>query len=540
VPEPAPAPAPTLQGKLDPSTDDGASSTDTVTSVRTPEFTITGGTLLSAGGSVRLLSPSGEPVSSSAVSAADIAAGKINLSPGALDDGVYTYTVQVLDAAGKVVGATPVSVTVVTDLDGVMPSVELAAYGGDYNKDGVLDWQQNAVALLPLGSLADFAKGVNAPVSSFGAVIAGSLGTELDTVHLTSGAQLSALSLTDLPKPLTTDYRAASPVFNFTVSATEDAKALPDLDPTRPGLQTRVVIELGQTGVASNDFKKFDKATGTWFSYLDDQNLATLDDGATLVDLNGDGRIDRIVITLTDGGRGDEDGVANGVIVDPGLLAFNKVLDQVYSVHMASGELYYTADAKDAQTHAAGTGNVFQGVVFDSMSGQPGSQHVDAWYQPFTQDTTYAANAGSLPYACYEKVAGAAGFDALGTASGIGVGIRLYQDAAGHTELMTAAQAQQQGLLAHGYTDRGAKFNATMDNAFSFDAEGYLVANHDNASVQALVQQLAGSFQSTGAAGFIEAVEQNYFQQIQLVGVAHGAAASAADLNAVFGTHFGN
>jgi hypothetical protein len=540
APAPAPAPVPALQGGLNPASDDGASSTDAVTSVRTPEFTISGGALLSAGGSLRLLSPSGELVSSSVVSAADVAAGKIDLSPGALDDGVYTYTVQVLDAAGQVTGTTPVSVTVVTDLDGVLPSVELAAYGGDYNKDGVLDWQQNAVALLPLGSLADFAKGVNAPVSSFGAVIAGSLGTELDTVHLTSGAQLRGLSLSDLPKPLESDYRAASPVFNFTVTATEEAKVLPDLDPNRAGLQTRVVIELGQTGVASNDFLKFDKTTGTWFSYLDDQNLATFDDGATLVDLNGDGRIDRIVITLTDGGRGDEDGVVNGVIVDPGLLSFNKALDQVYSVRMAGGELYYTADAKDAQTHAAGTGNVFQGVVFDSMSGQAGTQHVEAWYQPFTQDTTYAASANALPYACYELVAGAAGFDALGSASGIGVGIHLYQDKAGHTELMTAAQAQQQGLLAKGYTDRGIKFNATMENAFNFDAEGYLVANHDNASVQALVQQLAASYQSTSAAGFIEAVEQNYFQQIQLVGVAHGAAATAADLNTVFGTHFGN
>ena len=78
-----------------------------------------------------------------------------------------------------------------------------------------------------------------------------------------------------------------------------------------------------------------------------------------------------------------------------------------------------------------------------------------------------------------------------------------------------------------------------MDNAFTFDAEGYLIANHDNASVQALVQQLAATYQSTSAAGFIDAVEQNYFQQIQLVGVAHGTAATAADLNAMFGTGFG-
>lgn len=534
-------PAPVLETGLDPDSDDGASNSDAVTSVRTPEFTVQAGQLLSVGGSVRLLGPDGRVVGSSAITAADVAAGKVNVGPGPLDDGVYTYTAQIMDASGRVVGSAPVTVTVVTDRDGVMPSVELAAYGGDYNRDGVLDWQQNGVALLPLGSLADFAKGVNAPVASFGAVIAGSIGGDQDAVQLTSGAQLRDLSLTDLPAALPTEYRAVSPVFNFTVTAAEGVAGLPDLAPDRAGLQTRVVIELGQTGVASNDFVKFDKASGRWYSFLDDQNLATYDDGATLVDLNGDGRVDRIVITLTDGARGDEDGVANGVIVDPGLLSFDKTLpDQVYSIRMAGGELYYTADVGDAMTRAAGTGNVFQGVVFDSMTGVPNTQHVSAYYQPFTQDTTYAIDGKPLPYACYELVAGSPGFMALAAGSGVGVNVHLYQDAAGRTELATLAQAAQLGLAAQGYSDRGAKFSATMDNAFTFDAEGYLIANHDNASVRDLVQQLATAYRSTSAAGFVEAVEQHYFQQIQLVGVAHGGAATAADLNTMFGTGFGN
>lgn len=531
---------PALQTGLDPDTDDGASNTDAVTSVRTPEFSVAAGQLLTAGGSVRLLAPNGAVVGTSAVTAADIAAGKINVAPGALDDGVYTYTVQIMDASGQVVGSAPVSVTIVTDRDGVMPSVELAAYNGDYNKDGVLDWQQNGVALLPLGSLADFAKGVNAPLSSFGAVIAGSVSGELDAVQLTSGAQLRDLSLTDLPAALPQEQRAASPVFNFTVTAAEGVAGLPDLALNRAGLQTRVVIELGQTGVASNDFLKFDKASGAWYSFLDDQDLATFDDGATLVDLNNDGRVDRIVITLTDGARGDEDGIVNGVIVDPGLLSFDKTLpDQVYSVRMANGELYYTGDVKDAMSHASGTGNVFQGVVFDSMVGAPSGKHASAYYQPFTQDTTFAIDGGAMPYACYELVKGSPGFTVLGANSGLGVNVNLYQDALGRTELATVAQAAQLGLGAKGYANRGAVFSATMDNAFTFDAEGYLIANHDNASVQALVQQLAATYQSTSAAGFIDAVEQNYFQQIQLVGVAHGTAATAADLNAMFGTGFG-
>ena len=75
-------------------------------------------------------------------------------------------------------------------------------------------------------------------------------------------------------------------------------------------------------------------------------------------------------------------------------------------------------------------------------------------------------------------------------------------------------------------------------HAFKFDTEGYLIANHDNAGIQALVASLASKYHSTTSAGFVEAVEQHYLAQAQLVGLPHGDAASAADLNAVFGTHF--
>lgn len=533
-----PEPEPVLDTGLDPASDDGASNSDRVTSVRTPEFTLQGAQIV-AGGSVRLLSPEGLVVGSTRISAADALAGRVNVGPGPLDDGVYTYMAQVLDADGRVIASAPVTVTLVTDLDGIMPSVELAAYGGDYNRDGILDWQQNTVALLPLRSLADVALGKDAPVAAFGAILAGSLGNETDAVQLTAGGQLKDLGLTALPSALPEELRAASPVFKFTVEAEDGVPSLPDLDPSRPGLQTRVVIELGVNGVVSNSFMKFDRASQSWYSFLDDQNLSTFDDGATLVDLNNDGRVDRIVITLTDGAKGDDDGLVNGTIVDPGLLVFDTTPDKVYSVRLNSGETYYTADVADAQAKSSGTGNVFQGVAFDSMVGAPDAKHVSAFYQPFTQDMSFAIDGQALPYACYELINGSAGFFAA-AAGKAAVNIHLWQNASGLTELVSAAQARELGLAAKGYADRGAQFSVSVDNAFTFDVEGYLIANQDNASVQALVKQLAGMYTSTSAAGFVEAVEQNYFEQIKLVGVAHGAAADAADLNAVFGTGFGS
>lgn len=535
---PVVVPAPVLETGLDPASDDGASNTDTVTSVRTPEFTLRGD-VVAAGGSVRLLSPEGRVLGTTLITEADALAGRVNVGPGPLDDSVYTYTAQVMDAGGRVIASAPVSVTVVTDLDGVMPSVELAAYGGDYNRDGILDWQQNTVALLPLRSLADVALGKDAPVAAFGAILAGNIGAETASVQLTAGGQLKDLGLSPLPATLPEELRAASPVFKFTVEAEAGVASLPDLDPSRPGLQTRVVIELGLNGVVSNGFMKFDRASQSWFSFLDDQDLSTFDDGATLIDLNQDGRIDRIVITLTDGGKGDYDGVVNGSIVDPGLLVFDTTPDKVYSVRLNSGETYYTADIADAQAKSSGTGNVFQGVAFDSMVDRLDAEHVSAFYQPFTQDLSFAVDGQALPYACYELVQGSAGFFAA-AAGKAAVNIHLWQNAGGLTELVSAAQARELGLAAKGYADRGAQFSVSMDNAFRFDAEGYLIANQDNASVQALVKQLAGMYTSTSAAGFIEAVEQNYFEQIKLVGVAHGAAAGAADLNAVFGTGFGS
>lgn len=226
-------------------------------------------------------------------------------------------------------------------------------------------------------------------------------------------------------------------------------------------------------------------------------------------------------------------------LVDPGLLAFDTTaVGQVYSVKLAGGDRYYTADAGEAAQKAALAGSVFEGVRFDAMAAAEGGRHLSAYYQPFTQDYTYAASGQSLPYACYGAVAGAAGFDAAAAGSGKGVDFHLYQDARGNTQLVTVAEAATLGLAAQGFTDRGAKFSATTEHAFTFDAEGYLIANQDNASVQALVQQLAATYGSTTAAGFVDAVEQNYLQQVQLVGVAHGAAATAADLNAVYGTHF--
>jgi hypothetical protein len=543
---PAPPPGgggdvpPPFGADLDPTSDNGPSDTDKITSVIAPDFMITAPGILQPGQTVELLTPDGQVAGSSPVGTLEAANGLIDVQVWQLDDGEYTFTARVLDAGGNIVAEAPVHVTIVTDLDGVMPSVELAANGGDFNRDGTPDWQQNNVAQLPIVSLADFLAGKNAPAASFGAIEAGDVHALAPgaAVALDNTAQLLDISIAAQPAPLPANETAASGVFSFAVTA-QAGETLHDMDASRPGLQTRVVLELPQ-GVDATGYVKWDAATASWVSFMDDGNLDTYDNGATLLDTNHDGKIDRVVITLTDGQFGDADGAANGVIVDPGMLVLAApVAVPVYDVKLANGDHYYSTDAAEAAKMAQGTANVFQGVAFDSLGTDQGGRHLLDNYNPYTRDWYFAVSGAPMPYACYEAEPGA-GFQAAAAGQGPGADYHLYLNSQGLTQLVTAAQAQSLGLTAQGYTDRGAIFNTTTTSAYQFNVDGYLVANKANADVQALVHNLALQFGSTTDAGFVEAVEQQFLAQVKITGVPHGGTATAVDVNAAFGTAFGS
>ena len=182
--------------------------------------------------------------------------------------------------------------------------------------------------------------------------------------------------------------------------------------------------------------------------------------------------------------------------------------------------------------------NVFEGVRFDSLDAALGGRQMHANYQPFTSDWYYAAEGDAMPYACYSRVPGLAGFQAAAVGSGVGDEYHLFLNGRGLTQLMTQSEAASLNLQGQGSQDRGAIFNTTSLGAFSFDAEGYLVAHRADADVQALVQSLAATYGNTSAAGFIEAVEHHYLTEVTLTGTSHGGAATAEELNAAFGTHF--
>ncbi len=534
-----------MNADLDPTSDTGVSNQDRITRLVEPEFTINATGLLTDGGSARLLDPEGRIVGTATVTQADVNAGNVNVRTIQIDDGTYVFISQILDAAGNVVGQAPVTVTVVTDLDGVMPSVELAANGGDYNRDGVADWEQNNPAQLPLTNMTDYQAGRNAPQSSFGAIMTGNVDSANPSasVRLDPGAQLFEVKLAEPPAPLPINMTAATPFIGFSVLSQRDVdlahdgvrSGLSDIDDSQPGVQSRVVIDL-PAGVIANSYLKFNATTGSWYDFMDDQRLDTTDNGATLLDLDGNGTIDRVVLTFTDGGFGDEDGIANGLIVDPGLLALRGT--PVYSVLLANGDRYYSIDATEAGRVALGTNNVFEGVRFDSLDAASGGRQMFANNQPFTSDWYFAADGQPMPYECYERIPGTAGFMAGSPGQAAGSQYHQYLRGDGITQLVTQAEATALNLAGQGYADAGAIFTTTTVTAFVFDAEAYLVANQGVQAIRDGVRALAAVFQSTSQAGFIEAVEQHFLAQIAVTGLPHGGVASAADVNAAFGTNF--
>ncbi|MDP3055037.1 MAG: VCBS domain-containing protein [Methylobacter sp.] len=266
-----------------------------------------------------------------------------------MDDGEYLFSVKLFDSAGNAKNDANTRAEVRTDLDGVAPAIEDAAVHpggnfmpGDFNGDGIPDHLQNAVATFPLlptagqSSAEAFQAGVNAPQASFGSLIAGDLRNPtatVDQIPVASNVQLqkvAVLPLTDDKFAGQTPPANVTPVtdpLQFTIVA-RDGMTLTDLDPTRDGLQTRVTLEIPE-GVVADTYIKFgptkENPIPHFFEFLaPSQDISQYEDGAVLI-RNEQGKVVRIVITLTDGANGDFNLTVDGVIEDPGYLAVRSV-----------------------------------------------------------------------------------------------------------------------------------------------------------------------------------------------------------------------
>lgn len=336
--------------------------------------------------------------------------GSFNFLPDPNYYGEQEFDYFIKDQSGVLNGPYKVKIVIAEnpDIDGIPSKLEeVAPNGGDVNGDGIPDRKQNNITNVPLGSYADYQAGIDwangvpgvakPSTSKVGSLLIGSLpggSSDLDSLDLDPNAKFRNVALLPTPNIANTDRQFSSDLYQFTIeglltnAADTLSPRLPlrDLDPNRPGLQVRAVLEFPVGMKGSTYLKK--NAAGEWKSFKDDQNLKTYDDGATLIDLDNDpSTIERIVLTFTDGAFGDKDGLVNNTISDPGGLGIIKpVINDatltsrpegtvtatlLYNVYDANSladtddegqKLYYTLDSiNSAAVRAA--------VAIDSLTG---------------------------------------------------------------------------------------------------------------------------------------------------------------------------
>ena len=252
------------------------------------------------------------------------------------------------------------------DQDGITADVEDAATNGrdgisagDLNNDGIPDKYQPNVAAVPWINQQNFqnaqADSSKAAANSF-ASLQSSPAVRITDVHVSKAEELAVAGngSSALPALITTstliqggstsqggssqatitspydplvfklqsyDATSEQPLSSFI----DAAPALVDGSDPYPGVQVRMTIDLPSPGLAINSYLKWDPSanngSGGWFEFLADGDAATYDNGAELMDSNGDGLIDQIRLTYTDGNPrgGDSDGLVNGWIQDPGM-----------------------------------------------------------------------------------------------------------------------------------------------------------------------------------------------------------------------------
>lgn len=241
------------------------------------------------------------------------------------------------------------------DQDGINASLEdLASNGrgntGDLNNDGIPDRDQSNVTAVPWISKENFqaaqANPSQAAPNSFASLQASS-GVRITHVDVRKPGDLAVAgnSSSAVPAQINSpivrgglaavSYPYDPLVFrleSIDTTSGERLTAFVDLAPPLsdgsdpyPGTQVRQIIELPGDGLLINAYLKWNPSAndgaGSWYDFRADGNLDTFDNGAELIDLNADGRIDRILLTYTDGNPagGDIDGLENGIINDPGM-----------------------------------------------------------------------------------------------------------------------------------------------------------------------------------------------------------------------------
>tara|TARA_B110000285_G_scaffold20936_1_gene20261 strand:- start:4179 stop:9593 length:5415 start_codon:yes stop_codon:yes gene_type:complete len=222
-----------------------------------------------------------------------------------------------------------IEISEIADDDGIPTILEELFASNDIDGDGVPDRKADHIVAFPMRSVKEFnsamewANDINSKElppepASMGAIIVGEPNDEggIDSDNTTKLAGVSIIE-----KPEVDPYEAKSayvqdPIKFSLKSSGNEFKDI-DNDPSN-GTQIRLTVDLPEP-IKGKSFLKIN-SLGQSFEYLDDQDLDTYDEGATLIDEDNDGYVEKVILTITDNGKGDND-KRIGKIDDPGAIA---------------------------------------------------------------------------------------------------------------------------------------------------------------------------------------------------------------------------
>ena len=273
-------------------------------------------------------------------------------NPSVLNPGLYDITLKVTDKAADSTQVTlwvrvqalelPLSDTSDVDNDGISDADEGT---GDSDLDGIADYQDHAsqpenILPLPDGRSMQTANGLSLTIgqSAFG----GNSSTAITTVSdiASFGGSAGGVSSSD------EEFSAQSEILDFSIEGL-----------TQPGEIVSLVIALGNPLPENAVYRKFLPQLG-WVTLTmgSGYNLeSTESDNGVCPDVSSllytDGLTqgdDCLRLTLVDGGEYDGDGLANGVIEDPGVIAVANaiatevpVLDSISSLSITESEVLH-------------------------------------------------------------------------------------------------------------------------------------------------------------------------------------------------------
>jgi hypothetical protein len=232
---------------------------------------------------------------------------------------------------------------------------------GDLNRDGVADANQNSVTTLAWRKEADYLNAMNPNTvanTDRSAIVVMVVNSSLFNPNTTTTlsqlmgnvdplAQLLEIQVTNTNGTLPDSRAFYKPwdLMNFSVESLVST-GLTDINPNRPGTQVQVAIDISNAnismggfgfslyrkhvtqqtlddyasaGITLTDLNNNPVTAPGWYDYT---QRTPGGDGAAFKDFNNDGKIDAIIVTLTDNAFGDDNPVRNRIL-DPGTPSSN-------------------------------------------------------------------------------------------------------------------------------------------------------------------------------------------------------------------------